>query len=286
MLLPSSFRDRQTTQLQMIGKHLRENCKTCNGEGTVSEVGFNLAKICPDCMGKFEKVKKYIYAGLSPEHLRLKLATVEYAEETKKKVEKIISGFSLYIGQLNLIFHNVNSKFYSHTPAGIILLRQYIQNNIGSFYMDFSILIDHFLAFSDKDKEAILKYCSEVPVLMIDNFCNGHFKAETKEGFLFQNIEKILRTRIGKGLTILATSLSREDLHSNYKLLSPILTATYQPVNLYHTTKETVTEAVNKMPDQLKAIFKNELTKSEPINDTLLKLTDKKKSSIDDITRR
>lgn len=299
MDLPQEYRNKLIFQFQVIGKHLRESCKLCNGEGSIQGTGFGMASRCPACMVKFDEMKKYINSGISPEFLNVGIEKAEYTKETKTKLEQVINGYPHYFGRFNFIFHKLKNTSSAFTLAGILLLKKYIEANYQSFYIDFSQLFDFFINFKSEDSEfktQMVNYCTKVPVLMIDNFCNNYFKSETKEGFLFQNLEKLLRMRLNTGLTILATNLEINDLHNQFKLLSPLLKASYQPMELYcKVDKHKQTTALDKtdIPANIKGIFKQELQKLTPTDETDIIVkqetepTKRKKSiNIDDINHR
>lgn len=292
MQLPREYKDRLILQFQTMGKHLRETCELCKGEGAIPSNAFGVATRCPACMGKFDELKKFVYSGLSPEYLKFELDTSDYTKDTKVKLEKIINGYPHYMGQINFIFHKIKYNPSAFTVAGVLFLKKFIEAGYLCFYVDFSTLFDFFLNFKDEDsnfKNAMVKYCTQVPVLFIDNFCNNFFKMETREGYLFQNLEKLLRMRINTGLTILSTSLPSQELNTNFKILSPVLNGHFQPIELYSDmNKGKFSENIKNttIPEDLKKLFNKELSKTKQdvkVPEVIGKSP--RKSSLDDVNR-
>ena len=217
--LQSELQDKKRFYLSNI----RSTCSNCHGEGMLINDDKRTYIDCPVCVGKFEKIKKYLDSNISTEYLFLGLPEVKrvYSKECYEAFEGLVKKINTIVPKYGILFTRFQDEYsYGVTTAGTILVKVFVKLNIECYIVNQTDLIDTFFSFSGEDKEISAKrakmheYLTNVQCLMIDNFGNENGK---KESFANNKFMALLNSRkINNKITLICTDLSKDQLLSKY----------------------------------------------------------------------
>jgi len=203
--------------------NIRSTCTNCNGEGMLINDDHRTYVDCPVCVGKFEKVKKYLDANISTEYLFLGLPEVKkvYSKECYDAFEGLVKKINSIVPKYGMLFTRFQDEYsYGVTTAGTILVKVFVRLNVECYIVNQTDLIDTFFSFAGEDKDIAAKrakmgeYLTNVQCLMIDNFGAENVK---KDSFANNKFMALLNSRkINNKITLICTDLSKDQLMAKY----------------------------------------------------------------------
>ena len=283
--------------------NLRSQCKSCNGEGMYKNEDERTYRDCPDCVGKYNKVMKYIETNISIDYLFLGMDDVKntYTKECFDAFRNLAKKANMVMPKFGIWFSKTNDGFsYGVTTAGTIFVKIMVNLKYEAYIVSMDDLIDTFFSFSKEDKEAAVRksqmyeYLSSVPCLMIDGFGTEQ-RGESQ--FIIDKLLTFLNSRkMNNHATLICSDLSKDNIGSKYDGIAKFLSLNFINFPIQCSNGKYQRQAVVKLDNEFPELasvtsYIKDSNKSKPIKkiqdkpqETTPKSTEPFKTSDSDIT--